>query len=57
MAASSSQSIHPVMVADVIVVAPVDQTVNLHPSALAAVSALGTLAGLTGRVSALELTS
>jgi hypothetical protein len=57
MAASSSQSIHPVMVADVIVVAPVDQTVNLHPSAVATVAALGTLAGLTGRVSAFELTS
>jgi hypothetical protein len=57
MAASSSQSIHPVMVAGVIVVASVDQTVNLHPSAVAAVAALGALAGLTGRASALELTS
>ena len=56
MAASPSQFIHPVMVAGVIVVASVDQTVNLHPSAVA-VAALGALAGLTGRVSALELTS
>ena len=57
MAASSSQFIHPVMVAGVIVVAWVDKTVNLHPSAVAAVAALGALAGLSGRVSALELTS
>ena len=39
MAASSSQSIHPVMVAGVIVVASVDPTVKLDPSAVAGGSA------------------